>query len=131
MRKLVCWRFQYLVIISYKKKEHFLFNLFCIYTKCLSKTHFIKILHNPSHPLFKRLVVNNSRTSSRRPNTFRTAKAKTVAYSDSFFQSQMKLFNNFCSFFYELFHSSCNFWYFHFFVILLSVNIQFYQLYWC
>ena len=23
---------------------------------CLSKTHFIKILHNPSHPLFKRLV---------------------------------------------------------------------------
>ena len=24
---------------------------------CLSKTHFIKILHNPSHPLFKRLVL--------------------------------------------------------------------------
>ena len=126
MRKLVCWRFQYLVIISYKKKEHFLFNLFCIYTKCLSKTHFIKILHNPSHPLFKRLVVNNSRTSSRRPNTFRTAKAKTLACTNSLFQSQMKLFNIFAMTF---FHSSCNFLYFHSLIISLSVNIQFYQLY--
>ena len=52
---------------------------------CLSKTHFIEILHNPSHPLFKRLVFNNSRTPICRPNTFRTAKAKAVAYTNSFF----------------------------------------------
>ena len=62
---------------------------------CLSKTYFIKTLHSSSHPLFIRLTFTNSRTSSHRPNTFRTAKTKTSAYTNSFFQSQMKFLNNF------------------------------------
>ena len=52
---------------------------------------------------FKRFTFNNSRTSSRRPNAFRTAKAKTLAHTNSFFQSQMKHFNNFKIFLSRLF----------------------------
>ena len=70
---------------------------------CLSKTHFIKILHNPSHSLFKRLVFNNSRTPSRRPNTFRTAKAKTSIHQQLFPVSNEALCNSWIFFLWLIF----------------------------
>ena len=67
-----------------------------ILTLCVK--HFYKISLNPNHSLFKRIIVNNCKASSRCKNTgctnFRPAIATTQKRAHSFFQFYMRFFNN-------------------------------------
>jgi hypothetical protein len=62
---------------------------------CLSRNHFNTILGNVDHPLHKRLQFNNTtRTSSRKPRTFRPPLVRTAKRSSSFFIHYMNDFDN-------------------------------------
>jgi hypothetical protein len=61
----------------------------------LSFNHFRRIHNDANHPLFSRIVFNESRRSSRDSNTkFRPAIAKTTKRTKSFFQFFMRFCNN-------------------------------------
>jgi hypothetical protein len=63
------------------------------FIETLSQRFFRRISCNPEHPLFKRITINKSRTSTRYNTIYRPKKSRTQKRAKSFFPRFMSFFN--------------------------------------
>jgi hypothetical protein len=76
---------QCLTTLNLSSIESFIFDL--------GYSHFIKILHDPDHPLFSRLTFNTNRRSARQNSVFRLPICRTAKRANSFFIFYMNYYN--------------------------------------